>query len=267
MRTESFVIVAAAPRPPRWIHAMEAGTFFLFLLLYIWYFQARYRSSWIVLVVMLIASHLVHGERPRTLGVRWEGFAECVRRYGLSILATAAAGVLIGVALDTVRPVPPGQVLAVLLGYSWWALVQQYLLNGFFVTRLSAAFDERRQFLVAPLAGMLFAAAHVPNVVLVEVTLVTGVLAALIYRRYRNLLFLAVAHALIGTTLWLVVPDSVSHHLRVGPGMSRHRHHGARSASMRDARSARVRHGDVGLTVRPAPPTVAAPTAGHGGCQ
>jgi hypothetical protein len=233
MPTESFVI-AAAQRPPRWIHAIEAGTFFLFLLLYIWYFQARYRLSWVVLLAMLIASQLVHGERPRTLGVRWEGFAECVRRYGLSILATAVAGVLIGVALDTVRPVPPGRVLAVLLGYTWWALVQQYLLNGFFVTRLSAAFDERRQFLVAPLAGMLFAAAHVPNVVLVEVTLVTGVLAAFIYRRYRNLLFLAVAHALIGTTLWLVVPDSVSHHLRVGPGMSRHRH---RSVPPTDVRS------------------------------
>lgn len=234
MRTESFVIAAAVRRPPRWIHAIEAGTFFLFLLLYIWYFQARYRSSWIVLVAMLVASQLVHGERPRMLGVRWEGFAECVRRYGLSILATAAAGMLAGVALDTVRPVPPGKVLAVLLGYSWWALVQQYLLNGFFVTRLSSAFGERRQFLVAPLAGVLFAAAHAPNIVLVDVTLVTGVLAALVYRRYRNLLFLAAAHALIGTTLWLVVPDSVSHHLRVGPGMmSHHRHHHVRSTEVR----------------------------------
>jgi hypothetical protein len=32
---------------------------------------------------------------------------------------------------------------------------------------------------------------------------------------------LAFAHALIGTMLWLVVPDTVSHHLRVGPGMRR----------------------------------------------
>jgi hypothetical protein len=62
---------------------------------------------------------------------------------------------------------------------------------------------------------------------------VTGVLAAFIYRRYRNLLFLAVAHALIGTTLWLVVPDSVSHHLRVGPGMSRHRHRGVPPTDVR----------------------------------
>jgi hypothetical protein len=57
------------------------------------------------------------------------------------------------------------------------------------------------------------------------VTLVGGTVAAWAYQRHRNLFFLAFAHALIGTMLWLVVPDSVSHHLRVGPGMRRNHAH------------------------------------------
>jgi hypothetical protein len=39
-----------------------------------------------------------------------------------------------------------------------------------------------------------------------------------VYHRYKNLYFLGLAHATIGFLLFLVVPDSVSHHLRVGPG-------------------------------------------------
>jgi hypothetical protein len=59
------------------------------------------------------------------------------------------------------------------------------------------------------------------------VTLVGGTVAAFAYQRHRNLFFLAFAHALIGTMLWLVVPDTVSHHLRVGPGMRRNHAHAA----------------------------------------
>jgi hypothetical protein len=58
--------------------------------------------------------------------------------------------------------------------------------------------------------------------------IVAGYVAALAYLRYRNLFVLGVAHALLGTLLWLVVPDSVSHHLVVGPGMSAHDRAGMR---------------------------------------
>jgi membrane protease YdiL (CAAX protease family) len=101
------------------------------------------------------------------------------------------------------------------------------LLNGYFVTRLGASFDTKYQYLVAPMAGAMFAAAHVPNPLLMSVTFVGGALAAAAYQRHRNLIFLALAHAVIGTMIWLAVPDSVSHHLRVGPGMRRTHPHAA----------------------------------------
>ncbi len=71
------------------------------------------------------------------------------------------------------------------------------------------------------MAGAMFAAAHLPNPLLMVVTLIGGAVAAVAYQRHRNLFFLALAHALIGTMLWLVVPDALSHNLRVGPGMLR----------------------------------------------
>jgi membrane protease YdiL (CAAX protease family) len=203
------------------IHALEAGTVFALLLSYIWYFQSRAHSSWTVLLAMVLISHAVRGESPADLGLRREGFTDAARRFAIPVVLVALLGTALGFALDTVRHVAAWRVAGVLAGYCVWALFQQYLLNGYFVNRLQASFDARYQYLVAPMAGALFAAAHVPNTLLMAVTLVGGAVAAAAYQRHRNLFFLAFAHALIGTMIWLVVPDTVSHHLRVGPGMRR----------------------------------------------
>jgi hypothetical protein len=48
------------------------------------------------------------------------------------------------------------------------------------------------------------------------VTPVLAYAAIWVYRHYKNLYFLGLAHAAIGFLLFLAVPDSVSHHLRVG---------------------------------------------------
>jgi membrane protease YdiL (CAAX protease family) len=221
VRSPSLVIRSAIQPIGPAIHALEAGTVFFLLLSYIWFFQARFHSSWMILLGLVLASHVVRGETPAALGFRTAGFTDCARRFTIPVLLIAVAGTMAGFALDTVRHVAPWRVAGVLAGYCFWALFQQYLLNGYFVNRLEASFDTKYQYLVAPTAGAMFAAAHVPNPLLMSVTFVGGTVAAFAYQRYRNLIFLALAHAVIGTMIWLAVPDSVSHHLRVGPGMRR----------------------------------------------
>lgn len=234
VRSPSLAIRSAVqPIGPK-IHALEAVTVFVLLLSYIWYFQARVRSSWMILLALVVVSHLVRGEGPTALGLRRAGFIECAKRFAIPVVAVAVLGTILGFAFDTVRDVAAWRVAGVLTGYCFWALFQQYLLNGYFTNRLQASLDTRYQFLVAPMAGAMFAAAHLPNPLLMVVTLIGGTVAAAAYQRHRNLFFLAIAHALIGTMIWLAVPDTVSHHLRVGPGMRRthvHAVHGASSGS------------------------------------
>jgi hypothetical protein len=221
VRSPSLAIRSALQPIGPAIHALEAGTVFFLLISYIWYVQARVHWSWMILLAMVLISHAVRGETPASLGLRTNGFRDCARRFTIPVLIVAATGTIAGFALDTVRDVALWRVAGVLVGYCFWALFQQYLLNGYFVNRLQQSLGERYQYLVAPLGGALFAAAHTPNVLLMGITLVGGAVAAAAYLRWRNLLFLALAHALIGTTIWFVVPDTVSHHLRVGPGMRR----------------------------------------------
>jgi membrane protease YdiL (CAAX protease family) len=68
------------------------------------------------------------------------------------------------------------------------------------------------------MAATLFAGVHLPNWFLMVVTFAMGYYSAKIFMRYRNIYFLGLAHAVIGTALFVVIPDSISHHLTVGPG-------------------------------------------------
>ena len=72
------------------------------------------------------------------------------------------------------------------------------------------------------LAGTLFAAAHLPNLVLTAATLVWGVVACALFRRYQNIWALGLAQGLLGLCFAICVPDALHHHLRVGLGYLRY---------------------------------------------
>jgi membrane protease YdiL (CAAX protease family) len=62
----------------------------------------------------------------------------------------------------------------------------------------------------------LFCIAHIPNPVLMLATLGMGLFWAELFRRYRNIYPLSVAHAILGLSLSVTIPEPVTHHMRVG---------------------------------------------------
>jgi membrane protease YdiL (CAAX protease family) len=120
-----------------------------------------------------------------------------------------------GALFHTIRPIGFRGILLAFLPYLPWGLAQEYVLNGYFLNRLDAVLSPSA---AAALAALLFSAAHAPNPFLMAVTLPLGWCATLLYRRTHNLYLLGIAHAIIGLLLFLTVPDSISNHLRVGPG-------------------------------------------------
>jgi hypothetical protein len=109
-------------------------------------------------------------------------------------------------------------------GYALWAFLQQLLLQEFFLRRLLEVVPGRTA-AVWVAAGM-FAVAHLPNPVLVPVTLVWGLIACTLFLRYRNIFPLSIAHAVLGITLSLAIPGPVMHNMRVGLGYLTYRVHG-----------------------------------------
>jgi membrane protease YdiL (CAAX protease family) len=66
------------------------------------------------------------------------------------------------------------------------------------------------------ITGFLFGFAHIPNPVLMAATLGMGFAFSELFRRYRNVYPLAIAHAALGLALAVTFPESVIGRMRVG---------------------------------------------------
>jgi membrane protease YdiL (CAAX protease family) len=145
-------------------------------------------------------------------------------------LAIFLAGVALAHHLHTLHPLyGPLPVVVHLCGYALWALMQQFILQVYVLLRF-LRLGMRRTPAVA-LAAVLFSIAHIPNPVLVSLTLAWGAISCLLYLRYRNLYALALAHGILGMTLAVTVPNPIHHHMRVGLGYLAY--HGYRRVSAR----------------------------------
>jgi membrane protease YdiL (CAAX protease family) len=183
---------------------------------YIWIWRARHPYLWIAILACLLLSHLLHRESASDLGFGRRSLRECAHRFAPALAILALLLLAAGLLLHTTRQMASGQAFLALFAYLPWGVVQQYLLNGYFLNRFDRAFSPRPS---AWLTAALFAAAHTPNWFLMAVALLGGWCATQVYRRRRNLYFLGIAHATVGFLLFVTVPDSISHHLDVGPGL------------------------------------------------
>ncbi len=198
---------------------LEPLTIFAMIMAYIWDLRSAYPRLWLAILGLIVLSHWAHRERAESLGFRRLNLEECLRDFAPAVAFCSLLLFGCGILFATTRPIGFDQALTALMGYLPWGLFQQYIFNGYFTNRFDRLVSPR----AAPvISAAIFSGAHTPNWFLMAVTLLAGYCCARIYRRYRNLYFLGVAHATLGFMLFLVVPDSISHHLVVGPGWFTH---------------------------------------------
>ncbi len=179
----------------------------------------------------------------KAMGFSISGFWRSSWIVGLALLLAGIAALVAG-SLHTLHH--PGGALGWVQafgGYAVWALIQQLLLQGYFLLRLlrlvpSATF-------AAILAATIFALAHLPNPILTPVTLLWGLAACFVFLRCRNIWTLAMAHAIFGICLAVTIPAPVLHNMRVGLGYLTYRAPNQLHLNHRDHRvstAAWVRH-------------------------
>jgi membrane protease YdiL (CAAX protease family) len=198
---------------------LEPAVVFTLIMLYIWWLRFHHHSFWMLILGLVLASHAWRGENASSLGFRSRNLRACLEEFAPALVLLALVLVTAGLLLQTTRPVHFEDALTAWMGYLPWGLFQQYLLNGYFLNRLGAVQPPR---VAAATAAALFSSAHLPNWFLMLVGFGAAWCCARIWGKYRNLFFLGLAHATVGFLLYLVVPDSISHHLTVGPGWFLH---------------------------------------------
>lgn len=160
---------------------------------------------------------LLRRPTPNELGLGVRGFVSSLWILPAAV-ATMVAAVLLARKIGTFHPLYNAD-LAHVYGYVLWTMYQQFLLQDYFMPRLTRLLSSDAA-LVA--AALLFAIAHLPNLSLVVATLVWGAVSCWLFRRYRNLYMLGLAQGLLGLCFAICVPDAMHHHMRVGLGYFRY---------------------------------------------
>jgi membrane protease YdiL (CAAX protease family) len=189
---------------------------FLFLECAVWAARLSVRSRWAIAAGAIILIFVL-ADRPS------------VRRLGLGLPNAMASGLTLGIGFACAGslvlmahwsggPVPANPLfpnMHMAWQYVIWAMVQEFILQAFFYTRLEELFGSQTAVWVT---ATFFAVVHLPNMILMTFTLIVGLFFCEMFRRYRSIYLLGFVHALLGLTLSATVPSDLLHHLRVGIG-------------------------------------------------
>ena len=166
----------------------------------------------VLALALMIYSHRAYGETPRDLGFRWDNFVAAVRLLALPTAAVVVVTILILLWLKPAGPKPDVFRSRFLL-VPFWALFQQYALQGYINRRAQVVFGPGWR--SALLVALVFVVAHLPNPTLMTLTFLWGLFWGVVYQRQPNLFALALSHAVTSVSLALALPEWTNS-LRVG---------------------------------------------------
>ena len=171
-------------------------------------------------VALLVTLAVVLARRPSVdeLGLGRHGLGPSFWILPAAVVF-AGASIFIAKQIGTLHPLYKGDFQHI-VGYMLWTLYQQFLLNDYFMPRLTRVLANESA--AVGVAAVLFATAHLPNLPLAAATLGWGAISCGLCRRYHNLYALGLAQGLLGLCFAVCVPDALHHHLRVGLGYWRY---------------------------------------------
>lgn len=172
---------------------------------------------------LMLNSQRVRGERFGDIGLSTRNFGAALRLLALPTLAACGAIAALGFVTSSFHLT--SHFWTNLLVLPVWAVIQQYVLQAFIYRRMrwllvaeSASPDERRrQARWAILAtAAIFSLTHLPNLMLMVLTLLGGLLWSWVYERAPNLLALGLSHAVISLMLMTSIPAWLLPSMSVG---------------------------------------------------
>lgn len=197
--------------------AIEVTFLFSAILAYIWLWHHTLPYLWLPLFAFILVTHVLHHDTIRKLGLGATGFRESAKWVLPLTIILCLPLLAYGFDRHRLRLLHvTWQSLLPALGYGCWCAFQQYLTQSYFNNRLMQIIRNRH--LSSALIGIMFSATHIPNLILMVATLIAGVVFAEVFARRRNIWALALAQAVGGLLIAAVAPESMIHHMRVGPG-------------------------------------------------
>lgn len=161
----------------------------------------------------IIVSHRLRGETLRDLGIRMDNFVRALGLLAVPTIVALACFLMIGWSagswrLELLWSRPRYLLLPV------WALAQQYVTQGFINRRAQIVLGRGWKSVLV--TASLFALLHMPNLNLVWLTFVGGIVWAATYQLSPNLFALAISHTVTSMILARALPNIWVNSMRVG---------------------------------------------------
>lgn len=202
----------------KWPHLFCSLVAIASIMIYLWWLR-RYFNSIDFFVLFLGFTLFVNGlsrEGASKIGLWPQDFKKCFRERTEQLLALAGLLLWWIILSGNVVNLANYDKAEFLGKYILVGLVQQYILNGFFVNRLIGLCGSESNKIIPLIAASMFSLVHLPNWFLMAATYIGGYLCVKIFLEHRNLYFLALAHGLVAFLLFHSFSESVTHHFVVG---------------------------------------------------
>src|SRR5262249_32634357 len=145
------------------------------ILLFIWRLQFVFPDFAWFLLAFLVLTFFIHRDGFKKLGFGSHGMLSATRSLIVPTVMISVLLVLTGIAIGSLKNWMPGwRELSGFSRYFAWCLFQEFGLQSFFTNRLFDILGDSKK--TSWVSGMIFAAFHIPNPVLVLVTFVGGVI-------------------------------------------------------------------------------------------
>ncbi len=174
-------------------------------------------------VALILNSHRVRGDRFREIIGSIRNFWRALRLITLPTIAICAAIAVLGFVTNSFHQT--SHFWANLFVVPAWALIQQYILQAFIFRRMKWMFvkestlstEQTRGIRLAILAtAVVFSLTHLPNLMLMLLTLLGALLWSWVYERAPNLFALGLSHAAISLMLMTSAPAWLLPSMSVG---------------------------------------------------
>jgi hypothetical protein len=186
----------------------------------IWTANPTQRLLYWLAFAWIVATSWARRDGWRALGLTATGFLPSLWVVAVA-MASAALAALLALRTHTLHRLHgPTPILSHVWGYIIWAVMQQFLLQSYFLLRFLRLLPGKAAPILA--AAGIFSLAHLPNPILTPITFIWGVAACVLFLRYRNIYALGLAHGILGIFVAITVPNTLHHHMRVGLGYLRY---------------------------------------------
>lgn len=195
---------------------LELSGIYALILAVIWTPRPWQGALWVITAATIVSIAYLSFEGLQPMGLCRANLLRSLWAVAFA-MALSIVAVILAVRLHTLHmPETPWLFVRRYGVYAIWAAVQQIILQWFFLSRSQRLLPDATS--AAAFTAGLFAVAHLPNPFLTLVTLVFGLASCLFFLHYRNLVPLAIAHAILGISIAITIPGAIDHNMRVGLG-------------------------------------------------